>query len=192
MDSTDFARRNSFARGSSRPPTSWPPFDPLPLQTLRNRHPYMFEQKQISYLWLYSGWVPAFSRLCSAIDAVLGVDKREFHWRYAEERNGGARYGYNIDGQHVIIPDEIRGHHNFFDQPGPDDREARHIYRLVKDARDATERLCIVCGSPARLSGLKGVVAPLCAPHTDDRVIDGLWNDTIMSFDVPRWMTPPS
>jgi hypothetical protein len=188
----DFGRRSSFARGSPRPPASSPQFDPFPLHTVRSRHPYMFLRSHIPYLSFYAGWVPAFSQLCSAIDAVLGDDKREFHWRFAEERNGGARYGYNIDGQRVVIPDEIVSHPDFFDEPGPDDREAHQIYRLVKDARDATERQCIVCGTRARLSGLKGVVAPLCAAHMDDRVIENLWDDTGMSFYDSHWMTPDS
>lgn len=156
------------------------------LAELAERFPYMFHPSDRDDLTFYSGWFTGFSELCVQVDALLGGDKRGFRWAVAKEKFGAARYVYLIDGRVVLLPDKHRYHEHWSAEEGPTDAVAHEIRMKVAQARDATETACMVCGEPARLSGLKGWVLCLCGQHSGDEIVIDVWELTMMCFEQPR------
>ena len=62
---------------------------------LRTRFGYMFGHPGLQDS-MPAWWVPRFTDLCGEIDAILGTDKRGFHWRQLKEKLGTGRYYWSL------------------------------------------------------------------------------------------------
>lgn len=144
------------------------------LQALKDRYPYMFAGENIGF-GMYRGWFPLFAQLCTDIDAVLGGNQRGFHWVQTKEKFGSYRMYYQLEPD----PDETSlayeavegaGHVQFRPKAKPASATApaspaQAIRTLVNRAEDATARMCMACGQPAKTRSFDGYFLTLCQEH---------------------------
>jgi hypothetical protein len=138
---------------------------------LKERFPYMFAGQNIGFSF-YRGWLALFENLCQDIDALLGQDKRGFHWVQLKEKFGSARFYWDMKGYanklHVSVISEkgvleLGPHHPDSNSP------AGQIEALVRAATAATRSRCIVCGEAATLDQSDSYVLVLCEAHARQR-----------------------
>jgi len=129
------------------------------LRELEARYPYMFEGPHTG-LNHFTGWFPTFVQLCVAIDAVLGPDKRGFHWVQIKEKFGGARFYKAMDLR--LAP---AGEYWDVEKDFELDTHVAFIGALIDEAESITARRCIRCGKPAKAIDLDGYVWTLCREH---------------------------
>ena len=115
---------------------------------LSKRFPYMFSGRNIG-LSVGDGWMDLFAKLCEDIDALLGDDKRGFHWVQLKEKFGTARFYY---GQEL-----------------GDDAVFSEIADLVNAAEQMTHTMCMQCGQPGKPNVKYGWVLTLCETHAAER-----------------------
>lgn len=134
---------------------------------LKARFPYMFAGENIGFSF-YRGWFPLFAKLCEDIDALLGDDKRGFHWVQLKEKFGSVRFYWQMTGhaqqlQVTVFSEsgvaELSKHHR-------DSTLGGQIEALVREATVATRSRCIVCGEAATLDQSDSYVLVLCQHHT--------------------------
>jgi hypothetical protein len=64
---------------------------------LKDRFADMFAGQNIGFSF-YRGWFALFENLSHDIDALLGQDKRGFHWVQLKEKFGSARFYWAMKG----------------------------------------------------------------------------------------------
>jgi hypothetical protein len=146
------------------------------LKHLKARHPYMFAGENIG-LSFHRGWFPVFAQLCEDIAALLGPDKRGFHWVQLKEKFGSARYYWEMDQHEPNLRLDLIGPNGVtslrlsdLQEPGTAQPSlARRIDELVRAAEDATRSMCIVCGQPATLNHDQAWILALCVHHAGQR-----------------------
>lgn len=115
---------------------------------LSKRFPYMFSGRNAGFS-VADGWVEVFTKLCEDIDAVLGENKRGFHWVQLKEKFGSARFYHQHDG-------------------GTDE-----VFWLVDDlvdkAQEKTESMCFYCGKPGKADAHRGWMLVVCEEHAAER-----------------------
>jgi hypothetical protein len=143
---------------------------------LKARYRYMFNGENIG-LSFHSGWFALFAQLCDDIDALLGQDKRGFHWVQLKEKFGSARYYWEMDQHEPNLRLDLIGPNavtsltmSDLQEPGAAEPSlARCIDELVHAAEIATRSKCIVCGRPATLNQDQPWILVLCAHHAKQR-----------------------
>ena len=132
----------------------------LTVQDLVARFPYMFQGPHIG-LNHFTGWFATFVQLCVAVDAVLGSDKRGFHWVQIKAKFGAARFYFAVDRR-----SPTRGENQSESGEGVVvDVPIAFVRALVDQAESITSHLCIRCGQPATTINLDGYVWTLCTDH---------------------------
>ena len=115
------------------------------------------------------GGFSGFARTCEEIDALLGDDRRGFHFVQAKEKFGAARYYYSVGGKKRKILDEI------VDVPGArqwrtatqkGDRVADEIDRLIDAAQQQSGVTCMICGAPGEIVPSPQWLRCVCKKHT--------------------------
>lgn len=84
------------------------------------------------------------------MDKLLGVDKAGFHFSQVKEKFGSTRIYWESE----ILDSEVE----------------KGITRLIDDAEQATESLCMVCGVPAEIKKYGSWFACLCEVHGRERL----------------------
>jgi hypothetical protein len=114
---------------------------------LKVEYPYMFAGPNIG-LDMYDGWTQILAQACGEIDAILGENKRRFHFSQNKEKYGSARYYYNSESL--------------------GSEELQRIQTLLDQAELATETACMLCGRPATIEKHGGWFLCLCTAHADE------------------------
>lgn len=141
---------------------------------LKARYPYQFVGPHIG-LSFYKGWMPVFAQLCADIDALLGPNKRGFHWVQLKEKFGCARW--YLEMEPLVEPDEdptflsmAEARERFERLADPQERALqRRIYELKREAEVRTQTACIVCGDLAEVDRGTGHFLVLCPEHARQR-----------------------
>jgi hypothetical protein len=147
---------------------------------LKLRFPYMFAGENIGFSF-YRGWFPLFAKLCEDIDALLGEDKRGFHWAQLKEKFGSASFYWEMTGYaqqlHVSLISDNQV--DEFSTRYRKDSLPSQIDTLVREATMATRSRCIVCGEAATLDRSESYVLVLCEHHAtrrrQDQKLDPPW-----------------
>ena len=151
---------------------------------LKARFPYMFDGENIGFQF-YRGWFASFTRLCEDIDALLGEDKRGFHWTQIKEKFGSARFYWAMKGHtpnlHVDLISAkgvttlVRSGAARVQGSGDATRVlSERIGALVHAAARATSSMCIVCGQTGALNQDSAWILTLCERHAQQRREDKL------------------
>ncbi|NPC59345.1 hypothetical protein [Caenimonas soli] len=123
------------------------------------------------------GWFPLFTQLCEEIDALLGPDKRGFHWVQLKEKFGSARFNWEmnghrpapminlISGTQVTMVVRRSSGSSPAEADGSQPSIPRRIDNLVQQATLATRSLCIVCGKPGIPNQEEPWILVLCDEH---------------------------
>ena len=147
------------------------------IDALIARFPYQFASKHLGINVSY-GWVGIFEQLCTDIDALLGDDKRGFHWVQCKEKHGGACFYYETEkatmgvrisafmpGGKVVVSRTPA-------EPADGSDVLRRLDKLVADAEERSEQFCYACGEPGRMWTTRWYLT-LCDTHgrlhRDDR-----------------------
>jgi hypothetical protein len=148
---------------------------------LKVRFAYQFSGQHLGRTF-YRGWFPTLVKLCEDIDAVLGEDKRGFHWTQLKEKWGAARFYWNVEGYGPNLRLDLADA-GTLTSVRRSDLEAgagsaqlslvKRIDNLVRQAEHATLSRCIVCGQPAALSEEQPWVLALCEQHAELRRTSG-------------------
>ena len=142
---------------------------------LQARYPYMFAGPNIG-ISISRGWMPIFEQLCEDIDALLGPDKRGFHFTQCKEKFGSARWYWAMKGVkrsiQVSVIDKLGGVTRL-GEPDENDKPpgsvAARVEVLINAATLKTSHACIVCGEPAKGNRHDGWVMNLCDLHAHQR-----------------------
>jgi len=141
------------------------------MSTVKERFPYMFAGDYIG-LSMTHGWEPMFVKLCEDIDALLGDDKRKFHWTQLKEKFGSARFHWSMDNARIasdlINPERLA----IAKQAATSLREK--IALLVGEAQAKTQHMCVVCGQPGKVDPAGIHMLVLCDEHIRQREADKL------------------
>ena len=165
-------------------------------KALKARFPYMFEGENIG-LSLYRGWLPILVWACEEIDAVLGANKRGFHWTQIKEKFGSGRFYYGMRREpgwkpRVIVNEQVSGDPGEWSRqvitpPGEDPRSVSTVIAdIVGRATTETTTACIVCGAAAKVRNYEGRYALLCDAHHPKRFPGGweaLWRVACVEDD---------
>lgn len=158
---------------------------------LKSRYPYMFSGENVGFSFC-RGWFPLFTQLCEDIDALLGPDKRGFHWVQLKEKFGSARFYWQMQGHapnlHIAlisarqVTTVVRGpgDGNANGAGGPPPSVNRRIDDLVQRATLATRSLCIACGQPGKPNQDEPWILVLCDVHAMQRrqgELESAWFD---------------
>lgn len=138
------------------------------------------------------GWFPLFTQLCEEIDALLGPDKRGFHWVQLKEKFGSARFYWEMDGHRPApmidlisatqVTTVVRGAKGSSpaEAGGSQPSIPRCIDNLVQRTTLATRSLCIVCGQPGKPNQDELWILVLCDAHAMQRrqgELESAWFD---------------
>jgi hypothetical protein len=138
------------------------------LNDLKQRFDYMFYGPHIG-LDIYRGWLNDFVAVCEAIDALLGDNKRGFHWKQIKEKYGFARYYFDtneVRPMRLSISDGKGVHEITYGLDGHEIEQA--ITKICNDAEQASATKCIVCGDPAVIKTYGGWAVCACEKHSPD------------------------
>jgi hypothetical protein len=135
---------------------------------LQGRYPYMFSGDD-SRLDFCRGWMPALAQACSEIDAVLGPDKRGFHWTQIKEKLGWARFYCRVDRQWRIVTgtEGESGPPRFEEISIEKDPILTAVHEIRHSAMAATQTVCMVCAANAATKYFG--FYHLCDVHRPDR-----------------------
>ena len=141
------------------------------MSTVKERFPYMFAGDNIG-LSMAHGWEPLFETLCVDIDALLGDDKRKFHWTQLKEKFGCARFHWSMDNARIasdlISPERLE----VAKTSATTLREK--IALLVGEAQAQAQHMCIVCGQPGKVDPADNYMLVLCDEHIRQRAANKL------------------
>jgi hypothetical protein len=132
------------------------------------RFNYMFEGPHIGLIF-YAGWLPDFALTCEKIDALLGEDKRDFHFVQAREKFGAARYYYSVGGEARKILDEILdvlSASQCRTAAQKRDPVVEEIDRLIDAAQQESGVTCMICGAPGEIIPSPQWLRCVCKKHT--------------------------
>ena len=138
-----------------------------PVEQLEARFPYMFGRHTVSMEY-YDGWLPIFAQACEQIDAVLGEDKRDFHWVQVKEKFGTGRFYFRMGKSARLVVDLIGGpggHEVIKESTQAGHSIADRIDAIVDGAEARTGTTCMVCGAAARTRSYNGYYLTVCAAH---------------------------
>ena len=138
-----------------------------PVEQLQARFPYMFGRHTVSMEY-HDGWFSIFEKACEQIDAVLGEDKRDFHWVQVKEKFGSARFYFRMGKSTRLVVDLIGGQegHALIKQPTQaGDSISDRIDAIVDQAEARTCTTCMVCGAAAQTKAYGGYYLTVCAAH---------------------------
>ncbi len=147
---------------------------------LRACYPYMFSGPNIG-ITIPRGWIELFANVCVEVDALLGPDKRGFHWTQVKEKFGAARWYFTMDTDpgEVSVRQQVK--FSQFNEDGtvtrlnPDDPKLTltSVTDRVDAAIDAGQKLtqnaCICCGEPGKNDEFKGLYLVMCDEHKRER-----------------------
>ncbi|MDO8742019.1 MAG: hypothetical protein Q7J45_00580 [bacterium] len=138
------------------------------LNELKQRFAYMFTGQNLG-LDIYRGWLSDFITACEAIDALLGNDKRGFHWRHTKEKHGFARYYFRTDEVRPFRLSISDGKGLREITTGLDGHEIeQQIAKLCSVAEMASLTKCMVCSAPATIQRYGGWAVCACEKHSPD------------------------
>jgi len=129
--------------------------------------PLTGDEGRCAYLF-FRGWISTFATACAQIDAILGSDKRAFHWTRLREKSGAPSFAYRMEEQarfavNVHRPDEV---HRVVCEPREGfDPIAVEIQELVLETETRLRSQCIICSAPSTITNAQGPWASLCAYH---------------------------
>lgn len=138
--------------------------EPSP-QALRDRFAYMFRYGYGEF-YFARGWLQILFSASQKIDAVLGDDKRGFHWIQLAEKLGAKGFDYHLD------------------RACERDAVAVAVRAIADRAAVASKTACVVCGAPAECRQHKDYFLMLCAAPCSS----GLQDDTGTSSPFGTWM----
>lgn len=144
------------------------------LNDLKKRFSYMFNGPNLG-IDIFRGWLLDFVEACEKIDALLGVDKRGFHFTQCKEKYGWARYYFSTSGGRINkisarFKDGIREITS-----GLEGHEIEHqITKILGDAEEKSMKKCIVCGAPAEIRTYGRFECCACEKHSPDVLGDHL------------------
>jgi hypothetical protein len=115
-------------------------------EDLIKRFPYLFKDC-IHGVSVPIGWAGLFTKLCEDVDALLGDNKRGFHWAQVTEKFGVLSVSFAVRK----LPEL-----------------ADELYRLAGAATAQSRSLCAVCGQPGSLTS-EGYMMTLCDHHKEQR-----------------------
>lgn len=158
---------------------------------LQTRFPYMFGGKHLG-IGIAKGWFQSFETLCQDIDALLGEDKRGFHWIQVKEKFGAARFYWELGAYRgpfrvdIQTPQGVLSYEQY--PPGQERDEytvelMQQISTLVQTAETGTRTLCAACGEPGNLDNTDRCLLTLCTPHAAQR-------KKIPRPDLDLWFEP--
>lgn len=125
-------------------------------RALKLRYPYMFEGAHIGHAF-HRGWFRLFSETCRDIDALLGLDKRGFHWAQLKEKFGTASWYFRMDKHAGEEEEALR----------------KRIFERIMEGSSQTAKTCMICSAPGeRDDGNEWYLLTLCAHHTKLRKIN--------------------
>jgi hypothetical protein len=131
-------------------------------------YPYQFEGENIGIVVL-RGWITIFSNLCTAIDDLLGADKRGFHWVQTKAKFGVARFYYAIESDAAgIIKISVQqpdGTLKVVSKSESTDPVVAAIDELIEKVQDLTLQTCVECGAPGTMDDSSGKYQVLCNKH---------------------------
>jgi hypothetical protein len=136
----------------------------------QERYPYMFARKNMG-IFIPTGWWPIFETLCEDIDALLGQDKRGFHFIQCKEKFGSALWYWDMRKvKRPVRVDILCGDDPVTALNGPNLCQApvtlgEQIGQLVRDAEARTLHACIVCGESSKADNFEGYILQVCAVH---------------------------
>ena len=149
------------------------------LKEIKQIYRYQFSGKNIG-LSIANGWLPEFAELCKNIDALLGENKRCFHWVQLKEKFGSGRYYFNIKGKKDSVRVDLISTKkviSFETNPPAAKGQPQALFdqlsELISAAEARTQNHCIVCGAPGKINQHGGYVLVLCDMHTRLRVGGG-------------------
>lgn len=161
---------------------------------LEERFPYQFDgcRQGVS---MAAGWTGVFTKLCEDVDALLGENKRGFHWDEVKGKWGSMR-AYFVLGKHepdmrldVTSGDSGGGAASLIVTPksqvdlSKDVQELMHKLRsVILEAEQQTQKRCAVCGQLSEMDMHDGVVMTLCEEHRAQRRAGG--SDALGDFWV--------
>lgn len=136
---------------------------------LKQLFPYQFSDPYASFEF-YRGWMPLVAGLCIEIDALLGDQREQFHWRQMKEKFGSARLYYALDGKAILIGDIHlpAGPQILRIQPTEPSELFNQVDALVRAAEEASKHTCMVCGAVAETRSYAGYWQTLCDAHRPD------------------------
>ncbi|MDO8767502.1 MAG: hypothetical protein Q7K57_02095 [Burkholderiaceae bacterium] len=139
------------------------------VEQLKQLFPYQFSDPDATYD-LYQGWIPIVVGLCMELDALLGDQQDQFHWKMMKEKFGSARLYYVLGGQNIVIVDmhELTGPQSYRVLPIEPTALFEQVDALVEAAENATENICMVCGAAAQTRSYNGYLQTLCDAHHPD------------------------
>lgn len=138
---------------------------------LQAHFPYMFplegDENRRAYI-LFRGWLPTLVDVCQKIDALLGANKRGFHWTRLREKYGAPSFAYGMDGKARVamdypLPSSVKPVE--CQTEGGNDAVALQINELVLQVELKLRCTCIVCGAASEINNDRGPWASLCAEH---------------------------
>lgn len=146
---------------------------------LQGRFPYMFPlegaDNRRAYR-IFHGWLPPLVDTCHRIDALLGADKRGFHWTRMSEKYGAPSLTYRLQGRsRVAIVDELPSSvtRAVCESKENHDAVALQINEVIRQVEAKLRSICIVCGAPSEINNDQGPWASLCAEHRADTFKEG-------------------
>jgi len=146
------------------------------MNDLKARFNYQFAGPNIG-ISVSNGWLTVFEGLCSDIDALLGEDKRGFHWVQCKEKYGTARFYYELENAKPGTRIDVISAKGLLsiktDPKGSEGLDTlKQLDALVEAAEDKIKTLCYVCGEPATLDRSTGWILTLCSRHSEARAAD--------------------
>lgn len=146
---------------------------------LQGQYPYMFPlegaDNRRAYR-IFRGWVPPLVDTCRQIDALLGADKRGFHWTRMSEKYGAPSLTYLLQGRYrVAIVDELPTSvtRAVCESKEIHDAVALQINEVIRQVEAKLRSTCIVCGAPSEINNDQGPWASLCAEDRADTFKEG-------------------
>ncbi len=139
-------------------------------EEIKAQYPYQFAGRNIG-LSIANGWLPDFEKLCRDIDALLGDNKRGFHWVQLKEKFGSARYYWEMKNVNAPPAVDIRMSDRVIQYTNKPKAKASgkelvdEIRDLISRASDRTLTRCIVCGEVGKPDNLDYYTLVLCVEH---------------------------
>lgn len=135
---------------------------------LKQRFSYMFTGPNIG-LDIFRGWLPDFVEACEAIDALLGNEKKGFHFSQCKEKYGWARYYFSTSGVRINkISMRFKGGIRELTTGLEGHELEQQITKILDAAEEKSMTKCIVCGEPSEIRTYSRWDICACEKHSPD------------------------